>query len=123
MYFWHLSDIYCINCSSFALTVLPNRLTAYKGKRMEVLPAQLCATLPLATAKRRSQTSLFASSSSIWTWFATVGSPKNDDLLFFGYVISFGKTVGLLQPQRDAVGHAWPTAPNRMGPPFSARSM
>ena len=65
---------------------------------MQLLTAELRARLPALYAQEKNdhQTVFckFFSPWSDWTWFATEGSPRGDDFIFFGYVIGFEEEWG-----------------------------
>ena len=65
---------------------------------MELLPAELRAQLPTRYSQEKVTDRIvyvkFFSPYSNWTWFATEGSPEEDDFLFFGYVIGFEEEWG-----------------------------
>jgi len=65
---------------------------------MELLPAELRASLPALYSQERESDPIvhlkFFSPYSNWTWFVTEGSPEDNDFIFFGYVIGFEEEWG-----------------------------
>jgi hypothetical protein len=65
---------------------------------MELLPADLRASLPALYSQERSPDPTvhikFFTPDSDWTWFVTEGEPQDDDFLFFGYVCGFEEEWG-----------------------------
>lgn len=65
---------------------------------MELLPAELRASLPaLYSQEGNSDPTVhvkFFSPYTDWTWFATEGSPEEDDFIFFGYVVASRRSGG-----------------------------
>src|SRR2546427_3866978 len=65
---------------------------------MELLPEELRSRLPPLYSQEHLKDPVvhlkFFTPDSNWTWFATEGSPEEDDFIFFGYVIGFEKEWG-----------------------------
>lgn len=60
---------------------------------MELLPAELRAQLPPLYAQEHERDAMvyvkFFTPWTNWTWYATEGSQKEDDFIFFGFVFGF----------------------------------
>lgn len=65
---------------------------------MELLPSELRAKLPPLYSQEKVEDPVvhvkFFTPDSNWTWYATEGSPEDDDFIFFGYVIGLEKEWG-----------------------------
>src|SRR5438552_5703707 len=65
---------------------------------MELLTAELRANLPPLYSQEQTPDPVvhckFFTPWSNWTWFATEGSPEDDEFLFFGYVIGLEEEWG-----------------------------
>lgn len=65
---------------------------------MELLPAAVRAKLPTLYAQENTRDPTvyikFFTPDSTWTWYATEGQAKDDDFLFFGYVIGLEREWG-----------------------------
>ena len=65
---------------------------------MQLLTQELRATLPPLYGQEGNKNPIvhakFFCPSSDWTWFVTEGSQKEDDFIFFGYVIGFAEEWG-----------------------------
>lgn len=65
---------------------------------MNLLPDEVRKRLPALYSQERVADPLahvrFFTPDSNWTWYATEGSPQEDDFLFFGYVIGFEREWG-----------------------------
>jgi hypothetical protein len=65
---------------------------------MELLPDEARATLPPLYSQEHAADPVahlkFFTPDSSWTWFATEGSPEDDDFRFFGYVIGLEEEWG-----------------------------
>ncbi|HZS09342.1 MAG TPA: DUF2958 domain-containing protein [Blastocatellia bacterium] len=65
---------------------------------MELLPADLRAQIPALYSQEGDRNPIvhikFFTPDSNWTWYATEGSPEEDDFIFFGYVIGQNEEWG-----------------------------
>src|SRR5258708_750430 len=65
---------------------------------MDIFPAELRAKLPPLYSQENIPDPVvhvkFFTPDSNWTWYATEGSPEDDDFIFFGYVIGLEKEWG-----------------------------
>ncbi len=80
---------------------------------MELLPAELCDTLPKLYTQNGTRDPVvhvkYFTPDSSWTWYATEGQAEEDDFLFFGYVIGHFRewgyfTLNELRAARGALG-------------------
>jgi hypothetical protein len=65
---------------------------------MELFPQELRTRLPPLYSQEHVDDPVvhlkFFMPDSDWTWYATEGSPRGDDFIFFGYVVGFEREFG-----------------------------
>jgi len=65
---------------------------------MELLPAELRESLPALYAQENERDPMvyvkFFALGSNWTWYATEGSPREADFIFFGWIVGHEKELG-----------------------------
>ena len=76
---------------------------------MELLTEELRASLPALYSQEHVADPVvhvkFFTPDSNWTWYATEGSPRGDDFLFFGYVVGFEHEWGYFALSELAASH------------------